>query len=74
MTPEEAREWLKVLRDLVLIGMGTFLLGYEAIGTGQPSEILVGAGITCYLGPTFLRADDWLKQRRNGNGNDKANN
>jgi len=61
-----------VLRDIVLVIAGTYLLVVEQRTPGPADSVVVGAGMALLLGPAFFRADDWLRQRRNGNGDDHA--
>lgn len=71
MTPEQARAWVRVVRDVVLLMAGTYLLVQEQRTPGPADSILVGAAMGLLLGPAFLRADDWLR-RRNGNGHENG--
>lgn len=65
LTPEEAREWQKIIRDVIIVLVGTFILVHETLGAGEPNLYLIGAGLAALGLPPALRLDE---RRRNGGG------
>lgn len=62
MTPEEAKAWLRVLRDLVIVAVGAFILLHEEISVRSPNPYLIAAGLAALGVPAALRADEWFKR------------
>lgn len=70
MNPDDARAWGRILRDLVIVAVGAFILLHEEFGRGSPDPILIAAGLTMLGLPPALRADEWRFGRK-GNGQEK---
>ena len=73
MTPEQARAWIRVIRDGILILAGSSIIGVSLIlyvtRDEPPNVTWLGlAGVFFGLGAA-LRADEWLLRDRNGSGN-----
>ena len=67
--PEIVRAWIRIVRDLVIVAVATFILVHETVTSRDPNPTLVGAGLVLLGIPPALRADEWLRRRdRNGDG------
>lgn len=65
MSPEAAREWIKILRDVATVSLAAFILIHETIASRDPNWELIGAGLTLLGLPPALRIDE-LRRQRNG--------
>lgn len=68
MSPENARAWARILRDFAIVIVGVFMLLHETLTSAEPNPLLIGAGLVLLGLPPALRADEWLRNRENGNG------
>lgn len=50
------RGW-KVLRDMLLVGLGIFMLAHETLVSSSPDPIIIGAGLALLGLPSTLRID-----------------
>ena len=66
MTPEALNAWIPVIRDILIVGVATFMLLFEVIVKAEPNPYVIGGGLTLLGVPPALRID---RKRRNGNGN-----
>ncbi len=57
------RAWQRIFRDLVIVGVGGFMLIYETVAAPVPNAYLIGAGLVMLGVPPALRFDE---RRRNG--------
>lgn len=71
MTPDEARAWGRVLRDVLIVAIGAFILVHEELSRGAPNPYLIAAGLIALGLPPALRADEWLGGRRDKSGKDE---
>ena len=62
-TPKEVREWIDVIKDIILILIGVFIIIHETAGTDIPSPVLLVVASAC-LGLTII---DYLMGFRRGN-------
>lgn len=60
---EAIRAWQRILRDLVIVVVGAFMLVYETVGAKEPNPYVIGAGLVALGVPPALRYDE---RRRNG--------
>ncbi len=73
MSPDEARAWLRVIRDAIIYVAATVMLG-TVIGLyilrdEDPNVTLLAAAAFFYGLAPALRADEWLlRGGKNGNG------
>lgn len=65
MTPEAAKQWQLIFRDVLITILATFMLVYETVFVRDPNAYIIGAGLTLLGIPPALRADTW---RRKGEG------
>lgn len=63
MKPEAFRSWQRVVRDLVLSLVGTFMLIFETVAVRSPNAYVLAAGLTALGLPSAIRFDEW---RQNG--------
>lgn len=56
--PEIARQWVRVVRDLLIVGVGAFMLIHETVVTGDPNPYLLAGGLTALGLPPALRLDE----------------
>jgi len=67
--PEIVRAWIRILRDVAIVAVATFILVHETITSRDPNPTLVGAGLVLLGIPPALRADEWLRRKGpNGDG------
>ena len=70
MTPDLARAWLRVGRDILIYLMATIILSVSlvlyVVRDEPPDYLWIGAAAFLYGLAPALRADEWLL--RNGNG------
>lgn len=71
MTPANARTWLRILRDLILVSVATFIAIHETISAGDPNFYLLAFSATLYGLPPFLRLDE-RRFKGGGEGDDKV--
>lgn len=57
MTPEVIRQWQRIIRDTLIVIVGTFILVYETVWARDPNLELIVAALTCFGLPTALRLD-----------------
>jgi len=74
VSPDEARAWIRVVRDAVIYTSATVMLGtvlvLYVIRDEDPSVTLIGASAFFFGLAPALRADEWLlRGGKNGNGN-----
>lgn len=62
MDPDTLRTWQGVIRDLVIVALGAFVLIYETIGAREPNPYLIGAGLVLLGVPPALRTDEKLRR------------
>ena len=79
VTPELARAWLRVARDVLIYMMATVILGTSlalyVIRDEPPNYTYIAAALFLYGLAPALRADEWLfRNGKNGNGKKDAEN
>lgn len=57
MSEETARAWVRILRDLLLVLGGLFILIHETVSSGPPDPVLIAAGVGLMGVPPVLRLD-----------------
>ncbi len=62
-TPESAREWLWVFRDIVSVTVGAFMLIWQTVLASHPDPLIIGAGLVALGLPPALRIDERLRGR-----------
>jgi hypothetical protein len=64
MTPETLRAWQRVIRDFVMIVVGTFMIVFGVLTIREPTvlTVVLGAGLGMFGLPPVLRFDE---SRRN---------
>ena len=77
MTPELARAWLRVGRDILIYLMATVILTVSlvlyVVRDEPPDYLWIGAAAFLYGLAPALRADEWLLRNGNGkNGNGRS--
>lgn len=60
---EAIRSWQRILRDLVIVVVGAFMLVYETVAAEVPNPYIIGAGLVTLGVPPALRYDE---RRRTG--------
>lgn len=73
MSPETARLWVSVFRDLAIVLTAVFLAVYEATAVHDPNAYVLGLAGTLFGVPAFLRADELLGRGTRGKGKDDNN-
>lgn len=68
MDPEEARAWVRIFRDAVIVLVGTFILVYETVADADPNLYLIGAGLAALGLPPAFRLD--ARERRKAKDDD----
>lgn len=58
VTPDAAREWVLVGRDLAIVLVSVALLLWQGIFVRYPNEYVLGAAASLLIAPVFLRADE----------------
>lgn len=58
MTPTAARAWIRILRDMSLVLVATFIAIHETVTTDEPDWKLLGFAATLYGIPAALRIDE----------------
>lgn len=59
MAPEEVKAWLFILRDFLLVVVGTFMLVYETLEVRPPSIDVLSVGAALLGIPMVVRLDTW---------------
>lgn len=72
MTPETARLWVSVFRDLAIVLTAVFLAVFEAVAVVSPNVYVLGLAGTLFGVPAVLRADE-LMARSSGKGRNGDN-
>lgn len=62
MSPEAARQWQAIFRDLVITLLATFMLLYETVFAKEPNAYIIGAGLTLMGAPFAIRLDTWRRK------------
>lgn len=57
MSEDQARAWVRILRDIALASCGAFILIYETVGVQSPNPYLLAAGLTALGLPPAFRLD-----------------
>jgi uncharacterized membrane protein HdeD (DUF308 family) len=57
------RPWLRVLKDILLVILGTFMLMHETLATIAPSPVVVGAALVTLGLPKGLNVKKSHKSR-----------
>jgi hypothetical protein len=57
LDPKAAREWIRIVRDVVILFVAAFMLIYETIVVRSPNLYVLGAGLTLLGIPPALRLD-----------------
>lgn len=70
MSPETARLWVSVFRDLSIVLTGVFLAVFEATAVSNPNVYVLGLAGTLFGVPAVLRADEALARVSRGKGKD----
>jgi hypothetical protein len=55
------RDWIKIGRDIVIVGVGAFMLIFETTRVATPNDLIVGAGLVLLGVPPILRLDSWVR-------------
>jgi len=58
LTPDEARAWIRIGRDIALVFAGLFLIVYGAAFITPPSALVIGGGLVALGLPPALRLDE----------------
>lgn len=79
MSPERTKAWIRVVRDALLIAIGTMffltVLVLYVLRREPPNITLLGVATACFGIGVVLRADELIvRGNGNGNGNGKAKN
>lgn len=72
MSPETARLWVSVLRDLAVVLTAVFLAVFEATAVSSPNVYVLGLAGTLFGVPAVLRADELLARASRGKGKDDS--
>jgi hypothetical protein len=59
------RGW-KIIRDMMLVGLGVFMLAHETITQASPDPIIIGAALALLGLPSTLRLDARRREKDNG--------
>lgn len=57
MDPEVVRAWLRILRDIGMVGVAVFIFVHETLGSGDPSPELLAAALVLLGLPPILHVD-----------------
>lgn len=55
--PDEYRTWIGITRDVVVVGLGTFMLIFETAFARSPNPYIIGAALTTFGLPSAIRLD-----------------
>lgn len=58
LDPEEARAWIRVARDALIVIVGSFLLVWQGVFVQVPNLYVIGAGLAALGLPPVLRLDE----------------
>ncbi len=56
--------WMRIVRDTVIVVVGTFMLVYETVFIQNPNAYVIGAGLVALGLPPALRLDMRTSGRR----------
>lgn len=62
-TPEKARAWQRIARDIGNTLVGWAMLIWQTVFAAEPNYLIVGAGVVLVGLAPALRADQWLRGR-----------
>jgi hypothetical protein len=68
MSPETVRAWQRILRDVVIVAVGAFMLIHETVTKDVPNPYIIAAGLTMLGLPPALRFDEWRRGGSDDNG------
>jgi len=71
VNPEIARAWVRIIRDLSLVLVGTFILLHETLVDRAADPLRIGAGLVLLGLPPALRADEWLRGKDDDGSHEK---
>lgn len=55
--PKVYRAWQRIIRDLLLVSVGAFMLIYETIATSSPDPYVIAGGLAALGLPPAIRLD-----------------
>lgn len=58
--------WMRIVRDTVIVVVGTFMLVFETVFVPSPNAYVIGAGLVALGLPPALRLDMRTSGRRRG--------
>lgn len=58
MSPATARQWIRIVRDALIVIVATFIAIHETVTSREPNFYLLGFAATLYGIPAFLRLDE----------------
>jgi hypothetical protein len=58
--------WMRIIRDTIIVIVGTFMLVYETVFAPGPNAYIIGAGLVARGLPPALRLDLRSSGRRSG--------
>lgn len=58
MTPASVRAWIRIVRDIAIVCVATFIAIHETVSSGDPNFYLLGFSATLFGIPAFLRLDE----------------
>ncbi len=62
--------WMRIIRDTVIVLIGSFMLVFETVFAANPNAYIIGAGLVALGLPPALRLDMRTSGRRHGDDND----
>ena len=61
--PTIARAWIRIVRDMAVTFVASFMLIYETVVIANPNAYIIGAGLTLLGIPPVLRLDEYYRAR-----------
>lgn len=58
MNQSSVRAWIRIVRDIAIVVVATFIAIHETVTSGDPNFYLLGFAATLYGIPAFLRLDE----------------
>ncbi len=63
--------WMRIVRDTVIVLVGTFMLVFETVYVSNPNAYIIGAGLVALGLPPALRLDTRTSGRRSGDNHER---